>query len=339
MEEIGKTYGNLTILSKGSGTIEKDGHKRSTVVCKCTCGTEDEFILKDLKRGNNKYCRNHNKSKDYTGKCFGDFCIIKEVDSIHREYSYGSVKERRFIVKCSFCNEEKESNLHRLRLKPKCSKRKKPVLPSCRVFNAKKFYSKYPHLKVIEVLGEVYKGHKLSILCECGIQFNSSTESLSKSVYKRCKKCGNERKYKNKELKKNRPYWIRLNSVYNTIKQRCYNKNNHGYSSYGNRGIKMSNEWLNDFETFYNDIINMGYKSGLEIDRIDNDKGYSKENCQCITPEENKLKQGVINLTKEDVIFIRSDEFNWDKHRKNYTCSDFTINNIIDKRTFLNVGT
>ena len=62
------------------------------------------------------------------------------------------------------------------------------------------------------------------------------------------------------------------------IKQRCYNKNSPLYPYYGNRGITVSDEWKDDFETFY---LDMGTRPSANhsVDRKDNDKGYSKENC------------------------------------------------------------
>lgn len=68
-------------------------------------------------------------------------------------------------------------------------------------------------------------------------------------------------------------------STWRNIKTRCYNKNTHNYKNYGGRGIVMCDRWLNSFSNFYED---MGDKpsSKYSIDRIDNDKGYSKENCR-----------------------------------------------------------
>ena len=69
-----------------------------------------------------------------------------------------------------------------------------------------------------------------------------------------------------------------------SMKQRCLNKNDIGYKNYGGRGITVCPEWLNSFKNFYAD---MGKKpEGLSLDRIDNDGNYCKENCRWATLEE-----------------------------------------------------
>lgn len=69
------------------------------------------------------------------------------------------------------------------------------------------------------------------------------------------------------------------------MKDRCLNEKCHAYPDYGGRGITISDEWMS-FETFFNDVIPT-YRKGLELDRRDNDKGYSKENFRWATRTEN----------------------------------------------------
>jgi hypothetical protein len=70
------------------------------------------------------------------------------------------------------------------------------------------------------------------------------------------------------------------------MKHRCYNKNNPYYKDYGGRGITVCDRWIVE-NGFINFLEDMGESPpGLSIDRIDNNLGYSKENCKWSTNKE-----------------------------------------------------
>lgn len=78
----------------------------------------------------------------------------------------------------------------------------------------------------------------------------------------------------------------RLYSVWSTMMHRCYDEKRLKYPSYGGRGISVCEEWHNP-NSFIDWAECNGYKNGLQLDRVDNNAGYSPDNCRFVSPKEN----------------------------------------------------
>lgn len=123
----------------------------------------------------------------------------------------------------------------------------------------------------------------------------------------------------------------KLEKAYIHMIDRCYNPKSTMYYNYGARGITVCDEWRNDNKEFFNWAITHGYIEGLTLDRIDNDKGYSPENCRWVTMKEQQNNRrdnvwveidGVRHTVSQwaeiynippNIIYARINRCGWDK--------------------------
>ena len=82
-------------------------------------------------------------------------------------------------------------------------------------------------------------------------------------------------------MSKHPAYW-----VWRSMRDRCRLPTHQSWKRYGGRGISVCARWEESFENFWEDM-GAGYRSGLDLDRINNNAGYSKENCRWTSRKEN----------------------------------------------------
>lgn len=91
---------------------------------------------------------------------------------------------------------------------------------------------------------------------------------------------------------------------------RCYDKEHPRYADWGGRGITVCPQWINNFQQFRKD---MGYpKYRQQLDRRNNDEGYSPANCQWVEPLQQSFNQ---RLRKSNLTGIRGVSYNPKRRR------------------------
>nr|WTB12094.1 HNH endonuclease [Streptomyces antimycoticus] len=145
----------------------------------------------------------------------------------------------------------------------------------------------YGRLTVVELLGvrKINTGARVNFaLVKCSCDDETVKEvRLGNLRSGRTNSCGclwRERMIKHGQ------YTSRLHRIWTGMRFRCSSPNTRSAHRYVGRGITVCDEWQ-DFAVFRDWALANGYADGKEIDRRDNDRGYSPDNCRWVTKLEN----------------------------------------------------
>jgi hypothetical protein len=140
------------------------------------------------------------------------------------------------------------------------------------------------YMKLIDLTGkrfgrlvaQNYLGNRRwNCLCDCGKETSPLALNLTKG---NTKSCGCIRIEKRHEIpRKHGFYGTKAYKSWCSIKKRCTNPKDPAYKNYGEKGILLCNEWLNDPKAFC-EYVGVAPSEKHSIDRIDNSKGYEPGN-------------------------------------------------------------
>jgi hypothetical protein len=280
---IGQRYGNL-ILIKNIGIYRK----YFNFLCKCDCGNELQITSNALSKNKYLMCKvclkiKLNKYNFNVNDKFGKWTIIDKVKN-----------KNRYLCKC-LCGHEKIVDSSHLYLGitkqcHKCSGKQRIDLTN-------------KHFGKLIVLGYSHSknGHTMwKVICECGNIVIKSYDLLTKGYSQYCNECKKKDFVINKYVFGRNNINLSLYNKYNSkhplyktwvkMLYRCYIPHDPKYLSYGGRGIKVCKKWRLSFDEFVKDMIE---KPSLKysLERINNDKGYYKENCRWATSAEQGLNK------------------------------------------------
>ena len=130
--------------------------------------------------------------------------------------------------------------------------------------------------------------------CICGnIRYISTTALLSG----KCKSCGcMHDEYNRISSTIHGDSHTRLHNIWSGMRARCYSKSDYHYRWYGERGIKICDQWKDNYAAFKEWALNNGYSENLTIDRINVNGDYEPTNCRwaTMTEQTNNTRRNVV---------------------------------------------
>lgn len=151
----------------------------------------------------------------------------------------------------------------------------------------------YGRLTVISYSGKNKHGRSMWLCkCNCGNYKIISSNSLQRGLTKSCGCLDREKHISNPNRTTHGESGTRLYRIWKAMKNRCCNPNSPDYKKYyGNKGVKVCDDWKYNYQSFRNWAISHGYEENLSIDRIDLNGNYEPSNCRWATAYEQRHNQ------------------------------------------------
>lgn len=271
--DMTQKYGSWTPV-EDTHKFEPSGKKVRVIKCRCECGTERLLKPVELVNGDRLSCSECSKLDIRMGSKYGSWTAVREAPK-----SMGGKVYRFILCRC-------ECGTERLIRSGDLAKEKYSACQRCRRIDidmTRKYGSWTPIQQEYRTEGGYSKRYILC-RCDCGVERSMSAGELTKRESPMCRRC--------RTIERSTVHGYagvgRKTSEYITwmnIKQRCHNPNTRAYQDYGARGITVCDRWMESFENF---LADMGPKPSPRhsIERVNNDLGYSPDNCKWATRAE-----------------------------------------------------
>lgn len=282
----GQYFGKLRVVSFAGRDLS--GNRQW--LCKCECGNETVRTTKSLRAGNSTSC-GCTTMADVTGQRFGKLVALRPTTERRG-------KGVRWECLCD-CGNRCIVNVSAL---------KSGNTQSCGCSLVNDLTGqRFGRLLVLHRVASEPRNPRWRCLCDCGNEFTTSSDELTRGHTKSCGCFKAEVGARNlfvHGLSRTRVY-----NIWKSMRRRCTDSNSEVYQFYGGVGISVCPEWQ-DPVVFYSWAMSHGYKDSLSLDRVNPFRDYCPENCQWATDKQ----QGINKRTGYFYAVRRGYELNVDKY-------------------------